>query len=222
MILRALLIYHQVRETLREGNARDVFRKRIFNKVLTPVEMDLSPLLPPESLLQDCDYRFIELDLKELRAGELSFAVPCRHYKALHNLKKGFRGFAVIKDTKVVGDIWRVTPSELGRRVVHTDLNMLGIDCGEDEAYAFDMYIDPESRGKNLAVPLMRFLHSTLKNEGCQKVYGFYWDDNLPAMWVHRVLEFKELPKRLVRRFFCFTKSDEIMHPSPSLKQNHL
>jgi GNAT superfamily N-acetyltransferase len=85
---------------------------------------------------------------------------------------------------------------------------MLGIACGNRDAYAFDMQIAPEFRGKNLAAPLQRALQSTLKAEGIVKVYGYYWDDNLPALWMHRILKFRELPKRRVSRFLWFTKAE--------------
>ena len=57
-------------------------------------------------------------------------------------------------------------------------------------------------RGKNLAVPLQRNLHITLKSEGYKKLYGYFWNDNIPAMWMHRMLKFKELPRRRVSRIF--------------------
>lgn len=96
-----------------------------------------------------------------------------------------------------------------GKHIFHSDLKMLGIACEEGDAYAFDMLIAPKYRGKNLAVPLQKSLQATLKKEGCQRVYGFYWDDNLPALWMHRMLKFKELPKKRISRFFFLVKSKD-------------
>jgi GNAT superfamily N-acetyltransferase len=96
---------------------------------------------------------------------------------------------------------------ENGANISCPDFKMLDIVCREREAYAFDMFIDPTYRGKNLAVPLQRSLQHTLKSEGYVKVYGAYYEDNLPALWMHRMLKFKEYPKRRVFRFFFYLRS---------------
>jgi len=197
-----LRTYYQIPEALAEGGLSNVIRKRVFwQRMAIPVEMDLSTL-PPFGDLEGSDYQIDELKLEGLRAGKWSFTEPSRRFKAPGNLTKGWRGFVLVKGSTVVGDIWCITPREGGNSVTHPDLDMLGISCGEREAYAFDMFIDSAYRGKNLAIPLQRSLHSTLKIEGYEKVYGFYWDDNVPALWMHRMLKFKELPKRRVSRFF--------------------
>ena len=203
------LIYHQVIEVLAEGGVSDIFRPRVFrNRLATPVVMELSTSnLPLTGHLHSTDYQFVEIKIMDLQAGKWSFAIPSRGLKALRNLKKGFRGFAVTEDSTVVGDVWCLTPHKDGKRIFHPDLEMLGITCEEGDAYAFDMFIAREHRGKNLAVPLQKSLQTVLKMEGCQKVYGYYWNDNLPALWMHRILKFKELPKRRVSRFFFLVKS---------------
>jgi GNAT superfamily N-acetyltransferase len=197
-----MLTYYQIREALAEGGLMNLIRKRVFwQRTATPAEMDLSTI-PAFGGFVDSDYRFIELKLEDLQSGEFNFMIPSRSIKALVNLKKGWRGFGIAKGSNLVGDIWCITPYESGKSVAHPDLDMLGISGREREAYAFDMLIDSAYRGKNLAVPLQRFLQSTLKEEGYKKMYGFYWDDNLPALWMHRMIKYKELPKRRVSRFF--------------------
>jgi hypothetical protein len=208
-----LKIYYQIREALAEGGWRNLIRRRVFwQRTATPVEMDLSTL-PAFRGLEGSDYEFIELTLGDLRAGKWFFTEPSRRFKAPGNLKKGWRGFILIKGSIVVGDIWCITPRKGENSVSHPDIEMLGIRCGERDGYAFDMLIDPAYRGKNLAVPLQRFLQSTLKMEGYERVYGFYWDDNLPALWMHRMLKFKELPKRRLSRFF-FLQSAQTLRQS--------
>lgn len=202
-----LMMNYQIREALAEGGIRNLIRRRVFwKRTATPAEMDLSTL-PAFKALEGSDYQFIEFTLDDLRTGKWSFMKPSRHLKAPGNLRKGWRGFALVKDATVVGDIWCVTPRAGGHTVSHPDLNILGLRCGEREVYAFDMFIDSAYRGKNLAVPIQRALHSTLKKEGYKKMYGFYWDDNLPALWIHRMLKFTDLPKRKVSRFFFIQTS---------------
>ncbi|MBI5841422.1 MAG: hypothetical protein HZB19_15095 [Chloroflexi bacterium] len=220
MLENIMVIYHQIREAWTGGSLRDIFRPRVFRqRVATPVEMDLSGTIPhPADFLQGSDYRFVELKMDELRAGKWSFAVSSRRFKVHRNLKKGLRNFALVKDSTVVGDVWCASPHKDGNPVTHPDLKMLGISCGEKEVYAFDMLIDPIYRGKNFAVLLQRFLHFTLKMEGFRKVYGFYWDDNLPALWMHRMLKYKELPKRRVSRFFFLKSMENAIKPDSSIK----
>jgi GNAT superfamily N-acetyltransferase len=204
------LIYHQVIEAFAEGGVRNIFRPRVFwNRLATPVVMELSTNLPLTGHLQNTDFQFVEITMEDLQAGRCSFAIPSRGIKALRNLKRGWCGFAITKDSTVVGDVWCVKPGKDGKRISHSDLKMLGIICEEGDAYAFDMFIAPEFRGKNLAVPLQKSLQATLKMEGCQRVYGNYWNDNLPALWMHRMLKFKELPKRRISRFFFLVKSKD-------------
>lgn len=195
-----LWIFSQIREAHTEGGIRNLLHKRIYwQRIAIPVEMNLSEVPSISSPLYSA-YTFIEINSENLQ--KLVFTQASRHFKARISLKKGWRGFCIIKDYEVIGEIWCITPDEVGHYVVHPDLKLLDIQINEKDAYAFDMYMNPAYRGKNLAVPFMRSLHSTLRNEGFQKVYGFYWDDNLPALWMHRMLMFKELAKRRISRLF--------------------
>jgi len=206
------VIYHQVIEALAEGGVMNIFRSRVFwNRQATPAVMELSTFnLPPTGFLQNTDFQFVEITMKGLQTGKWFFAISSRGVKALRNLKLGRRGFAITDDSIVVGDVWCLTPHKNGKRITHPDLKMLGIICEKDDAYAFDMFVAPGYRGKNLAVPLMKLLHATLKMEGCARVYGYYWNDNIPALWMHRILRFKELPKRRISRFFFLEKSKAV------------
>jgi GNAT superfamily N-acetyltransferase len=215
------VVYHQVIEATAKGGVKNIIRPRVFwNRLATPAVMELSTSnLPLTGYLQDANFQFIELTMKDLQTGKWSFAIPSRGLKALRNLKRGWRGFAIVEDAIVVGDIWCLTPRKDEKCIFHPDLKMLGITCEEGDAYAFDMFIAPDYRGKNLAVPIQKLLHATLKKEGCPRVYGYYWNDNLPALWTHRILKYKELPKRCVSRFFIFVKSRAAGSPESSYQK---
>jgi hypothetical protein len=198
------MIFHMIGESLTRGKFLDILRDQLWNRrVAVPVEMDLTKLSSQTDLFKGLeDSYFTELKLEKLQGNDWSFTLPSRRYKAIRNLKRGLRGFALIKGSKVVGDMWCIVPTEDNKPVRHPELDMLGIHAKEKEAYAFDMLIDPSFRGKNLAVPIQRALQLALKAGGCPLIYGFYWQDNIPAMWMHRSLKFRELPKRWVSRFF--------------------
>lgn len=211
MLTSIKIAFHQVIETFAEDGVKDIFRPRVYwNRRAVPVEMDLlTANLPLAGQLNNSEFNFFEITMNDLRAGKWTFAVPSRGLKAVRNLKRGYRGFAAAKDLTVVGDLWCVAPRKDGKRIYHPDLRMLDIVCGAGDAYAFDMLIPSTYRGKNLAVPLQKTLQAALKMEGCRRVYGYYWEDNLPALWMHRMLKFKELPKRRVSRFFFLLKSQK-------------
>lgn len=198
------MILHMIGESLTRGRFSDILRDQVWNRrVAVPVEMDLIKLSPVTDLFKGLeDSRFTELKLEDLQRNDLNFVEPSRRYKATRNLKRGFRGFALIKGSKIVGDVWCVVQTQVKKPIHHPDLDMLGIHAKENEVYAFDMLIDPDYRGKNLAVPIQRALQLALKAEGYPLIYGFYWQDNIPAMWMHRSLKFRELPKKWVSRFF--------------------
>jgi GNAT superfamily N-acetyltransferase len=205
-----LMTYYEIREALLEGGLWNLIRKRIYwQRTATPVEMDLTTLSPFEDI-EDSDYQFIELTSERLCTVNWTFKVASRYFKACRNLKKGWRCLALANDSIVLGDIWCISQCKVGNTHIHTDLSLLGITCKVHEAYAFDMYIDTAYRGKNLAVFLQRFLQSTLKTEGYEKVYGFYWTDNVPALWMHRMLKFKELPKQRLSRFFFLQRAQPL------------
>jgi len=221
-----VLSYYMLREAIAAGELGDLFRRQISrNRLITPVEMDLSLPLPEEGLPANSEFQFIELHPDDLRSGKFTFSLRSRGAKAMRKIKKGIRGFALVCGTTVVGDLWCVFPPKDGKPISHPEFKMLGLTCREGEVFAFDMLIDPAYRGKNLAVPLQRSLHRLLKSEGCLKVYGSFYDDNLPALWMHRMLKFKELPKRRVSRFLLFSKAEMAIPksiPGSSAQAKHL
>jgi len=213
-----VLGYHMAKEALATGELEALAKRQIsWNRLLTPVEMDLSVPLSDSKELTRHGLQFVELHASGLQTGNWIFSVKSRGVKALYKIKRGCRGFAFARDNLVVGDVWCVFSKD-GKSASHPDLKMLGLTCEEGEAYAFDMLIDPAYRGKNLAVPLQRALQHTLKNEGFIKVYGFFYDDNLPALWMHRMLKYKELPKRQVSRFFLFSTARPAKQPCAETK----
>ncbi len=199
----------QTKELMKEGGVKNVFKAQSLvaqNRLATPVVMDLTrPDIAMPALPQGSPFRFVEIKMEDVQAGKWSFALPSRAAKARYNLKCGLRSFAVVEGSIVVGDVWCFHYPEPGKTILHRslkDLDMLDLKLSPGDVYAFDMVIAPAYRGMNLAKPLQRYLHASLKAERCQKVYGYFWDDNIPALWMHRMLKYKELPKRSVSRFF--------------------
>jgi hypothetical protein len=210
MFENVMLVFQLLREAISEGKLQQLFRQQIFReRVATPVVIELATLASQRDPLQGSGYHLVELNLKDLQAEKWAFSVRNRRFKALRNIKRGLRGFALARDLTVVGDIWCVAPSNRRIPVRHPDLDMLEVSCSEGDVYALDMFVDPAHRREKLAVPFHRSLELTLKRAGWKKIYSYYWDDNLPSKWMHWRLKVKELPKRRVSRFFFFIRTRE-------------
>jgi len=196
------LRFQETVEALREGGGQNLLQKRFFfNRTLMPCEMDLVALpemgKPP---LED-PYRMVPLTMKMVDDSSLEFAVRSRRLKAKCNLPKGLNAYALIRDNRVIGDIWCDCPPSLDEKVRHPDLKWLNIENKPGEVYAFDMFIDSSERGNNLAGPFMKSFLYALKERGFRKTYGYYWCDYLPALWMHRLLKFKERGRLRTWRF---------------------
>jgi len=194
-------------EAISEGRFLSALREQVFRaRIATPTVRDIAQLKVDEHAF-DAGYRFFELKADDLAGDEWTFVVPSRRIKAARYLKSGARGFAVAEGTVIIGDVWCLVVNSRNHSICRADLDMLGIQCEQGDAYGMDMFIAPDWRGKNLAIPLQLYFQSVLKAEGCKKIYGYFWDDNLPAIWMHRKLEYRELPKRKVSRFFIFRRA---------------
>jgi GNAT superfamily N-acetyltransferase len=185
-----------------------LFREQVFfRRVVVPGTIDLTTLNCQQNPFQNSDYHLEALNIEDLRAKKWTFSIPNRYFRALFKMKKGLRGFGLLKDAMIIGDIWCLAPDDRNTPISYFDLDILGITCTEGDAYAADIFIDPAFRGKKLAVPLFLSMLSILKTEGCRRVYAYYYEDNTSSKWMHMMLKFKELPKLRRSRFFVIIKT---------------
>lgn len=179
------------------------------NRIAVTVEKDLSSLPPPGDLFREAGLRLVAITPESVRQdGEnqnvMSYPTKSksenRYAKAVNYLDKGYRGFALVRGNEVCGDIWYVGGRSDQKEAPHPDLKWLRIQCANDEVYAFDMHLYPEQRGKNMAVLLQSGALHELKRKGFKRAFGYYWAKYLPALWVHRTLQWKELGRIKVSR----------------------
>jgi GNAT superfamily N-acetyltransferase len=121
-------------------------------------------------------------------------------------LKKGCRAFVLIKNERIIGDIWYVPPATSNPRP-HEDLDLLGIDLGPTDVYAFDMHVSKHERGKDLATSFMGSVLRELRGMGYTRAYGYYLSSNIPALWIHRLIGYKEMPGIGLKRFAFYRRS---------------
>lgn len=219
MLISLKVKWNQFLEVAREKSPREALGRVLssfvqLNRVVVPVYMELSvPKKAPKQVDSE------GLDIIMVERGNVE-SVACLHKVASRRLKcalntgRGYYAYAVVSNGEIIGDIWCATPRDIECNPVHPDLNFLGITCGENEAYMFDMYVVPDSRGKVVAGYLLANALRDLKEKGLSRVYGFYEKDNLPALWIHRLFGYTELGKRKVYRLLVYNKSEAVTSES--------
>jgi GNAT superfamily N-acetyltransferase len=137
------------------------------------------------------------------------FVNKSRYLKALSNISKGYETFVLIRDNEVIGDCWFATSLEADRVTLHPDLELFGINPVQKSAYMFDMYVKPEERGTDVTTSILKYAYNNFKDRGIEKVYTYVMAENTPAIWMVRILGFKELKKLRMRRFLFFKRVDK-------------
>ena len=219
MINSLRIKWNQFLETAREQSPREAVLKSVgayfhLNRIVVPVYNDLAALkqnVPEESTLQ-----FLIVDRSN--AGSLNGMnrIVSRRLKQSYHTRSGYYAYAVVSNGEIIGDIWCATPERVGRDPIHSDLTWLGIECGEKEAYMFDMYVVPKHRGKVVTGFLLGNALGHLKKSGFDRAYGFYDQGNLPALWIHRLFGYTELEKRRVRRVLLYKSSEALAASEPA------
>ena len=207
MIQYCRMRYVQIMETMKLSSVGKLLRQVIYlDREAVPVEMDLSDIRPLGDFKLQSDVRLIEIKPDMIRQRTLTYPIESRYLKAGCYLDTGYRGFALVTADAVCGDIWCAVAPNPRDGLIHPDEKWLQIRCQSKEVYAFDMYVDPEKRGSNLAVALQNGALHELKKLGFTKVYGFFWADNIAALWTHRTLRWKELRRVKASRFILSRK----------------
>jgi len=197
----------QVYEFIRSNGWLSFLREVIYiNRKAIVVEKNLHEVNDSVDLLQRSDVSFIEITSETFTNNNYRYLLKNRYLKALHYLKKGYIGYAIVRENKIIGDIWHFTSKRGAHLSYHPDIYWLGIKYTENDVYSFDMYIIPDERGNNLSIFLQKEALSSLYRKGYTRAYGFYWADNIPALWVNRTLKWKELKILRLNRFLFFKK----------------
>ncbi len=184
------------------------------NKVTVPVEKDLSTLRPLQDELDQAGVEIVKITMTpgaliqnyETRQS-LIFPDAERQETAINYLEKGYHGIALVRGNHVSGDIWYTSADPHKEGAVHPDLKWLKIACGPKDAYAFDMYLHPDRRGRNSANMLQNGILHEIGKHGYTRALGYFWAENIPALWVHRTLQWSELKRVKVTRLLCFHHS---------------
>jgi len=201
--------WEEVREkSLKEALAKSLKRLFTTDMVVVPVFNRLTNLKPLVEGEESSALEFLVIDKSNQEKLAPEVRTTSRRIKLQRNTAAGYYAYAVRCNGEIIGDIWCATPGAINSSPVHPDLAWLGICCEKNEAYMYDMYVVPGSRGKVITSFLLGNALNHLKNSGYQKVYGFYEKDNLPALWTHRLFGYSELGKRRLFRCLFYKKTE--------------
>jgi len=195
-------LYH-IAETIRFNGVAYLLREIVYrNREAILVEKDLSMVKSPDDALHQANVHIEEITRPAIASHTLQFPIKNRFLKAMHYLDKGYGGFALVSGNEVLGDIWYAAAPTSQDGTLPPDVKWLGIQCDDNYAYTFDMYLNPVKRGGALASLLQIGSLHELKKKGFSRAFGYFWSNNIPALWVHRMLKWSERAKIKVSRFF--------------------
>lgn len=167
-----------------------------------PVMKDLTAL-PPVKVPEE-GLHLIEVTPESFSHQTIKYPLRSRQERVELYFSKGYRGLAMVRDGKAVGALWYVSRDMARTPEIHPDVQRFKIDLADKEVYMFDMHVGAEQRGGGLATFVLNSALHHLYDKGFHKAYGYYSAGNIPALWVHRLLGYKELPHFIVRRFLLY------------------
>ena len=81
------------------------------------------------------------------------------------------------------------------------DLEKFDLEIKNNETYMFDMFIFPEFRNNDTSKRVTETIFKHFRGLKIKKFYGFYFADNVGALWWHRaVLRANEIKEVRVNR----------------------
>jgi GNAT superfamily N-acetyltransferase len=213
--------YHQFIELWKKEGLLPACKFSIYrHEEAVPVEKDLSTLDVLKQPEGASDFKLIELHEHNFYSSTLEYPLKSRKEKVFMNIQNGYRTYVLIKNNQVVADIWYVTDSVAYASPIRKYLLWFGIKLNPEEVYLFDMHLLPDERGKGIAAFFMGSVLQRLKDKGIKKVYGYFNAKNIPAMWVHRLLKFQELPRVDLSKLLWFEFAKAKPRNKPSLQKD--
>lgn len=208
--------FTQIADLVRSNGWKFLLREIFFlNRTAIVVEKDLSGVTERAEPLVAAKLTVLEIDRSMLCSGTYRFAVTNRHLKALHYLKLGYGGYALVSSNLVVGDMW------YDPRVMHEDNRRFGFTNEiKSHIYTFDIFVAPLERKGGVSAAFQNRVMLALRSKGYTKAYGYYWADNLQAQWCTRVTnKWKELRAFSVSRLLIFKWAAPLPRDQAALKQ---
>jgi GNAT superfamily N-acetyltransferase len=170
-------------------------------EIAVPTMKDLTELKPPKAPLEP-GLELIEV-ASETQLDSYEYPLVSRRTRGRMYLRRGYRAIAVVRDGVVLGDIWYATADGHGKP--HPHPAWFGFHLGTDGAYLFDLYVLEDVR-KAVSMPFLHHALEYLAERGYTRAYGYYDRENIPALWFHRMLGYKEFPPVVLERILIFDR----------------
>jgi GNAT superfamily N-acetyltransferase len=193
--------WHQFREHGREHGLREaVSRALVRDEEAVPVVKELSTLKPLTRDLTHEGYRIVHVDGPDELDPSLGYSLRSRYERAqLFVRERGYQSILLVEGTRIIGDMWFAAPGHSRVDGVHPHARWFGFDM-TDAAYMFDTHVETDRRSKGLSTLFWSTALHHMRERGFRRVYGYFDANNTPALWVHRLLGYEELPRFRVRR----------------------
>lgn len=174
-----------------------------------PVERDLGSLRPVKAPPGNPPV-LIDLGPDNHQAYTLRYPSRSRLTRRKVFFNRGYRSFAMIRDGVVIGDVWYVARATSNHSPLHRHLEWFGIELGPRDVYMFDLHVLEEERGNSLTTWFMTSVLALLRDRGYEKAYGYFAAGNMPALWLHRLIGFKERAHVVLHRFLFFESARKV------------
>lgn len=172
------------------------------------IERELNAIEFKKDIFEKNNIRLEEANNIDFIKEKYFFTAKNRYYKCIHYLNEGYGGHLLIKDNEVIGDVWYYPREKNGTEKPHNDIKLLKLNWDDNYVYSFDIFVSINNRGNNIGALFMNNHLYLLSKKGFKKVYWYFWEDNLPAMWIAKVLsKCKEIGKIKISRFFIIRMS---------------
>lgn len=198
-----LVKYFEFLEHWHEKGFFSACRRALYRlEELVPVEKDLNALSPTKESKEGLD--LVEITPHTFSSLQLEYPLRSRQKRAEYYFRRGYLALAMVHDGKVVGDVWYVSSASSQSPEIHPHVKWFGFNLSENDVYMFDMHVVSDQRGGGLGTFFLNTYLQYLHSKGYQKAFGSFAVQNVPALWVHRLIGYKEFPHYVFRRIFLY------------------
>lgn len=118
------------------------------------------------------------------------------------------KGFAARLEGNLIGYSWYWN-SKMGSAFTFWPeytimINMIKIMMKNNDLIGFDLFIDHKNRGDGKAIEFVFKSFFVLRHLGYNRLFGWTYAHNRPAMWTYKVIGYKEVKRIVVRRILIF------------------
>jgi len=191
-------IHHMIKKSVREIRSEGFWHTlreiAYSNRVMVAVEKDIKMTA---SLLPE---RMTAIVVDQTNYGTYRKAYDIG--SVLSYCKRGAQALMVFEGFRLMGyQLWT-------RNKDFVDLRKLDIALEDNAAYLFDLFVLPEFRGTVVPKIVATETFNYLASRRIEKIYGFYYKDNIKALWWHRAyLRCREIREVPTRRYFILERT---------------